>query len=91
MGSEEAFSWKKFLSGLISPLNFAKSFVSMVQICIIVLTIAAVVFAGYFVWQKAKPKQKAPTPPVTVESNTGTIHSSTDDNRRKLCFLSLCF
>lgn len=83
MADKEAFSWKKFLSGLVSPLNFAKSFVAMVQIALILIVIMCVVFTGF--WLKGKlNKPKTITAPVSITGMSGgTVHNSNDTDTKK--------
>jgi len=82
------WSWMKFLSGLFNPLNFAKSFVFMVQMSIIILLILSVVFAAISIKRKfLKPKKSSA--PVQIQTASGPVHNSVDDNKKKYGLINL--
>lgn len=86
----EAWSWRKFFGGFFSGVNTAKSIVTTFHQVLVLVIVLSVGFLGVKVWKHYhKPKQQAR--PIEVTNNSGTVHSSTDDNRKKNCFLSLCF
>lgn len=89
MGIEEPFSYKKFLSGLVSPLNFAKSFVFLCQASLILILILCVLFTS--LWLKNKFfKKKTQSGTVTVTNMSGgCIHNSTDEFKKKFGLINL--
>ena len=90
MAENEGWSWSKFFGGFFNGLNTAKAITTTFHQILIVLVIGSLTFAGYKVY-KHYHKPKATALPISVTTNSGTVHSSTDDNRKKTCFLSLCF
>lgn len=85
---EDGFSWKKFFSGLVNPLNFAKALVMMIYFGIIVIIIFSVSFAVVMIKNKfIKPKKI--TPSVSISENFGAVHSSTDEHRKKLGLINI--
>lgn len=96
MGDEQAaektsgaFEWGRFFGGLFNPLNFAKSFVFLLQAALIVL----VVFALVFTVLKMKNvffKPAKPAAVFTTESTAGgQIHNSNDDVKKKYGLINL--
>jgi hypothetical protein len=85
----DGFKWSKFFSGLFNPLNFAKSFVFLVQAGIIILVIISLVVMGMAIKQKfLKPKKTSPS--ITVTGNSGgSVHSSQDENIKKFGLVNL--
>lgn len=83
MVDKEPFDWSKFWTGMFSPLNFAKSFVAMIQIAIILIIMMCVVFTGF--WLKSKiNKPKTITAPVNISGMTGgSVHNSNDTDTKK--------
>ncbi len=81
MGIEEPFSWNKFIQGIIAPLNFAKSFVFLIQASIIILIILSLIFSG--LWLKKKLLKKDIQGSVNITSNSGQVHSSADTFKNK--------
>lgn len=77
------FEWKKFFSGLVSPLNFAKSFVFLIQASIITLVILAVLFLGLSLKRKLLPGKKIAAQFSTSNTCGGTVHNSNDEVKKK--------
>lgn len=92
MKIRENWSWLKFFGGLFNGLNTAKSIVLTFHQIIIALTVGSLIFGGVSAW-KHFHKKKGPKPilPIEVTTNNGFVHSSSDDNRKKNCFVSFCF
>lgn len=87
--TDEKFSWFKLFSGLVNPLNFAKSFVFMVQMALIIMLIMCVTFTGF--WLKGKlSKPKPMAGPISISGMTGgCIHNSTDEIKKKWGLINL--
>lgn len=86
---KEPFSWSKFLGGLFSPLQAAKSLVIGFQITCWALLIMCIVFTGF--WLKSKiNKPKTVTAPVSISGMSGgNIHNSNDTINKKYGLLNL--
>lgn len=81
--TKETFQWKHFFSGLVNPLNFAKSFVFMLQMGVIILVLISLFFTGLKI-KRFILKEKPPAPPVVIQGNEGAqIHNSADDVKKK--------
>ena len=86
----QGFTWGKFFSGLVNPLNFAKSFVFLLQGALIVLVAFCLVFTilkmkNIFF----KPAKPAATFTVSGETTGGQIHNSNDDVKKKYGLINL--
>ena len=85
----EVFSWGKFFSGLFNPLNFAKSFVFLVQAAILVILITCVVFTILKVKTIFFKPPKPPAVFTTTGMNGGQVHNSSDDVKKKYGLINL--
>lgn len=89
MGEGDKFSWSKFFSGLVNPLNFAKSSVFLLQMGVIILILISLFFTGLKI-KRWILKEKPATPPVIIQGNEGAqIHNSADDVKKKIGLLNL--
>lgn len=87
VGNPEGFSWKRFLSGIINPLNFAKSFVFMIQIALILLILSCVLWASLAVKRKFLKPKSQPSP-VCISTTSGNARSSQDEVSNKFGLLN---
>lgn len=86
---DDKFSWSKFFSGIINPLNFAKSFVFLIQGSLIILLILCVLFTGVWLKNKFFKAPKTPSPINISGMSGGCIHNSTDDVKKKWGLINL--
>ena len=78
MSEKEIFSWGKLFRGLVNPINFFKSLVSMIQMSIIILVIMAVVFSGFKLYNWAMGKKRVTPDETTIISHDGTVNNESD-------------
>lgn len=88
MTETTGFSWQKFFSGLFNPLNLAKAAVFGAHLTLILLFVFCVVFTG--LWLKKKlNKPKNPPQPITITTESGPVHNSQDEIRKKFGLINL--
>lgn len=78
----ENWSWSKFFSGLFNGINTGKAIVTTFHQILIALIVGSLIFTGIWAWKKYHKPKIAPLP-MCVTTNNGSMHSSTDDNRKK--------
>ncbi|MBV6514065.1 MAG: hypothetical protein FMNOHCHN_03655 [Ignavibacteriaceae bacterium] len=83
----EEHSWTKWFSGMVDPTAYMKTLAIILRAGFILLILSAIIFS--ILWVKNRFTNKRVGAPVTIQSNAGTVHASTDDNRKKFCFI-LC-
>ena len=88
----EAWSWKKFFSGLFNGVNSAKAIVTTFHQIIVGIIIIGVLLLGTTVYKHFFSKKSTPpVPPISIETNNGKVLTSSDDRRKTCLFLNLCF
>jgi hypothetical protein len=85
---KEGWSWMKFFSGFFNGLNTAKALVTTFHQILIAVIIGAVIFCGVLLYKHFHKPKVAPAP-MCVTTNNGEMHSSTDDNKRKIGLINL--
>lgn len=78
----EAWSWRKFFSGIFNGINSAKAIITTFHQILIAAIVAGLIFGGITLWKHFHKKKGQPVP-ISVTTNNGAIHSSTDEIRKK--------
>lgn len=84
----EGWSWKKFFGGFFNGVNTAKSIVTtfhQILVLVIVLSVGFLGWKTYKHFHKPKPEVR----PIEVTNNSGTVHSSVDDNKKKFGLINV--
>lgn len=84
----EGWSWSKFFGGFFNGINTAKAIQTTWHQFILILMIGSVVYFGVSVYKHFHKPKKPPTP-ISVNNNSGKIHSSSDEVKIKNGLLNL--
>lgn len=85
----EQFKWSKLFSGLVNPLNFAKSFVLLIQASIIVTVVSCVVFSIIWFGKQTVWKPKPVAQPITINAAEGKVYNNSGEVKKKYSIVGL--
>lgn len=88
MADKEAFSWAKFLGGIVSPIGYYKTVADLLRIMVIVLILWGGYLLGVKVHSWLAPKKPQAAEFTVVGQQGGEVRNSADQKQTKFGLLN---